>query len=137
MPSSSATCAPAFLAPARAPSAFRNASSDGTITSPRAQRLELTDEPRDVFLLGGPEATGLRAPEAGELRGHDVGAAQLRAQPVPDRRCLGNSMDEYRRHLAPLVRSAGYVALEDELVAEGNAELPDRRDRRLQPPLGV
>src|SRR5205085_594487 len=57
-----------------------------------------------VLLLGGAEARGPRAPEAGKLRRDDVGAAQLGLQPIPDGWRFRDSVNEDGRHARSLAR---------------------------------
>ena len=50
-----------------------------------------------VAVRGG-EPVGPGAAESGHLRDDDVVSIEVGDEGVPDRRCLGNAVDEYGRH---------------------------------------
>ena len=78
--------------------------SDEVDRALRLKRLELADEPLDVFLLGRTEALRPRAAEAGQLWGDDVRSRQMGAQRLPDGRRLGDTVNENGGHAVSLSR---------------------------------
>ena len=77
-----------------------------------ADRFDLRDQPVDVRLLGRVEAGRDRRRESGQRGRDDVGARQVRAHAVPQLRGVGDTVDEYCRHVG-LLAGHGVFARRD------------------------